>query len=204
MAGGPGDFSGGYRPGRGLRSALVGTMELLEPEERELVAGFLINKFRGDSLPDGTGIPLVGREDGKPVLGLIPWLTDPGIEAEDSVTLQHRTRRGEEKGEFLRIAVIRHPRIANFTDMDALEREPDVVLDYVDRPDSLGSPDVIILPDSKNVMEDWLHWERSGLPAELRHRLEQGTRMVGICGGYQMMGQSIESAGGSKVWISFR
>ena len=177
----------------GVFAQLVGTMELLEPEERELVAGFLINKFRGDPSLMEQGIRWLEERTGKPVLGLIPWLTDPGIEAEDSVTLQHRTRRGEEKGEFLRIAVIRHPRIANFTDMDALEREPDVVLDYVDRPDSLGSPDVIIMPDSKNVMEDWLHWERSGLPAELRHRLEQGTRMVGIYGGYQMMGQSIES-----------
>ncbi|MFD1395519.1 cobyric acid synthase [Kroppenstedtia eburnea] len=177
----------------GVFAQLVGTMELLEPEERELVAGFLINKFRGDPSLMDSGIRWLEERTGKPVLGLIPWLPDLGIEAEDSVALQHRTRREEGEGEILRIAVIRHPRIANFTDVDALEREPDVHLDYVDGTDSLGSADVIILPDSKNVMEDWLHWERRGLPAALRHRMEQGARVVGICGGYQMMGQSIAS-----------
>ncbi|MFD1425997.1 adenosylcobyric acid synthase [Kroppenstedtia sanguinis] len=177
----------------GVFAQLVGTMELLEPAERELVAGFLINKFRGDPSLMETGIRWLEERTGKPVLGLIPWLPDLGIEAEDSVALQHRTRREKGDGEILRIAVIRHPRIANFTDVDPLEREPDVYLNYVESPDALASADVIILPDSQNVMEDWHHWEKRGLSTELRCRMKQGARVVGICGGYQMLGQSLES-----------
>ncbi|PTX64563.1 adenosylcobyric acid synthase (glutamine-hydrolysing) [Melghirimyces profundicolus] len=179
----------------GVFAQIVGTMELLEPGERERVVGFLINKFRGDPSLLEPGLRWLEERTGKPVLGVIPFLPDIRIEAEDSVALDHRPRmRGE--GERIRMAVIRHPRISNFTDLDPLEREPDVELDYVDRPESLGSPDVIILPGSKNTVEDWLHWSRMHLADAIRRRMEEGARVVGICGGFQMMGEEIRDPRG--------
>jgi adenosylcobyric acid synthase len=176
----------------GVFAQVVGTLELLEPKERDLVAGIVINKFRGDPSLLESGLRWLEERTGKPVLGLIPHLPGLDLEAEDSMALDTRVRpvtAGRE--DQLRLAVLRHPHISNFSDFDALENEPDVSLYYVQDAESLGNPDAIILPGSKNVPEDWLHWVRTGLAHRIRERAKQGTSIVGICGGYQMAGEEM-------------
>ncbi len=179
----------------GVFAQIVGTMELLEPEEKQRVIGFLINKFRGDPSLLEPGLCWLEKRTGKPVLGVIPFLPDIDIEAEDSVTLGSR-RQPESGKDRIRIAVIRHPHISNFTDLDALEGEPDVELVYVNRTEHLGSPDAIILPGSKNTLADWLYWVEKKLPEAIRNQMAKGARLVGICGGFQMMGQQMRDPEG--------
>ncbi|OYD08800.1 cobyric acid synthase [Paludifilum halophilum] len=178
----------------GVFAQIIGTMELLEPEERERVVGFLINKFRGDPSLLESGIRWLEERTGKPVLGLIPYLPHLDIEAEDSVALDAKPE-GEDRaaGEKrrIRIAVIRHPHLSNFTDFDPLEAEEDVHLYYVRQPQDLGWPDAIILPGSKNTSEDLLAHRKSGLANAVVDRVQRGTRLVGICAGYQMLGHRL-------------
>ncbi|MDR6224136.1 cobyric acid synthase [Desmospora profundinema] len=177
----------------GLFAQVVGTLELLEPEERDLIAGILINKFRGDPSLLHSGIRWLEERTGKPVLGLIPFLPDLDLEAEDSMSLDRRpVLKKNERDDRIEVAVIRHPHLSNFTDFDALEKEEDVALRYVGHPEALGSPDVVILPGSKNTVEDWLHWVRMGMAGAIQDRARQGGHIVGICGGYQMMGMELK------------
>lgn len=173
----------------GSLAALVGTLELLEPEERDLVKGLIINKFRGDISLFTPAVDFLEQKTGKPVLGVIPYIEHLGIDEEDSVSLDDKPRVPQ-TGD-VQIAVIQTPKISNFTDFDSLAEEPDVSLYYVRTVEELGHPDVIILPGSKNTTED-LRWLRaSGLAGCLSLQVKRGTPVIGICGGYQMLGQSI-------------
>lgn len=176
----------------GVFAFLVGTLELLEPEERARVKGFVINKFRGDLSLLQPGLEWLERKTGIPVLGVLPFLPDLEIEAEDSVALDSY-RSLPDSGRELDIAVIRYPRVSNFTDFDILAAEPDVSLRYVQKPSQLGTPDVVILPGSKNTIGDLEYLRKQGLDAEIRVLLEEQplTRLVGICGGYQMLGKKL-------------
>ncbi|MBQ1510660.1 MAG: cobyric acid synthase [Selenomonadaceae bacterium] len=173
----------------GALASLVGTLELLDEDERELVKGLVINKFRGDVTLLQPAVDFLEKKTGKPVLGIVPHIEKMGIDDEDSVSLEEKQampRTGD-----LRIAVIRTPKISNFTDFDCLAGEEDVALYYVQDAASLGTPDLIMLPGSKNTTEDLLYLRESGLEKAIKELKAKGVPVIGICGGYQMLGEAI-------------
>lgn len=189
----------------GVFAFLVGTLELLEPHERERVKGFIINKFRGDVSLLKPGLDWLEQRTGIPVLGVIPFMPDMDIEAEDSVVLDTYASAPSASGQTeLDIAVIRYPRISNFTDFDPLTVEPDVSVRYVDKAADLGNPDVIILPGTKDTLGDLDYLRRQGLEQEISSHLQRGThtQLVGICGGYQMLGEQLHDPEGVEATAS--
>ena len=184
----------------GVFAQLYGTVELLEPEERNRIRGLIINKFRGDKTILDPGIEMLEEKCGIPVVGVAPYL-DIQVEDEDSLT--ERFDRGQETG-LIDIAVIRIPRISNFTDFNPLESIPGVSLRYVKHTSDLKNPDVIILPGTKNTMED-LRWLReSGMEALILKAADRGTLIFGICGGYQMLGETLSDPHGVEAGGSMR
>lgn len=177
----------------GVFAALVGTLSLLDDEERFLVKGFLINKFRGDVKLLEPGLDMLsGLTEGRPVLGVIPWLKNLAVAQEDSVYLDES--RGSAVPGDVDIAVIKFPRIANYDDFDPLALEEKISLRFVERPEDLGKPDAVILPGSKTTLKD-LAWLRSmGFDGLLAALALSGASLVGICGGYQMLGRGIADA----------
>ncbi len=173
----------------GALASLVGTLELLEDDERDLVKGLIINKFRGDVTLLTPAVEFLEKKTGKPVLGIVPYIEQMGIDDEDSVSLEDK-KTGSDGGD-LRIVVIRTPKISNFTDFDCLAGEEDVSLSYAQKPEELKGADLVILPGSKNTSEDMLYLEKSGMADTLRQERENGTPIIGICGGYQMLGEEI-------------
>ena len=189
----------------GVFASMVGTMELLDPSEREMVAGFIINKFRGDSSLLKDGLDFILRKTGRPVLGVIPYFDDIHIQEEDGVALDAAGRlasgRPAAGGPYfddgaLDIAVLRLKHISNFTDFDPLSHEPGVRVRYVRGLGELGCPDMIIIPGSKNTISDLLELRRSGLENAVIRYHASGGRVVGICGGYQMLGNTVRDPGG--------
>ncbi|MHB1126514.1 MAG: cobyric acid synthase [Bacillota bacterium] len=176
----------------GVFAALVGTLELLEPLERERVAGFVINKFRGDLELLKPGLEFLEQRTGKPVLGVIPYIHDLGIDEEDSVSIGVRNSTTGVARDEVEIAVIQLPRISNFTDFDALARIPSTRVRYVKMGQPLGYPDAIILPGTKNTVQDMLYLREQGYSEEIMSRAREGAWVVGICGGYQMLGKRME------------
>ena len=169
----------------GVFAQLIGTVELLEEDEKAMVKGLIINKFRGDKTILDPGVAMLEERSKIPVVGVAPYL-DIQVEDEDSLT--ERFDRKQEAG-VIDIAVIRTPRISNFTDFNPFESIPGVSLRYVKHPRDLHSPDMIILPGTKNTMGD-LKWIReSGLEACILKASASGTPVWGICGGYQMLGE---------------
>lgn len=175
----------------GVFASIIGTLELLEPEERELVKGFIINKFRGDISLLTPGLKWLEERTGKPVIGVIPYYHDIHIAEEDSVSLEKRLRMKANDKYLLDIAVIGLPHISNFDDFDPLEQEEGIRLRYVEANDSLGSPDLIILPGTKSTMADLEFLKSRGLAEEIVACSHRGTPVIGICGGYQMLGELI-------------
>ncbi len=184
----------------GVFAQIVGTVELLEPDERARIKGIIINKFRGDKDLLRPGIEPVEKRLGIPVLGIIP-MAGIDLDEEDSLAprLENRTRsrRGEENDDDLKIDIIRFPHISNFTDFSVLERWEGITVTYVADRKDLGKPDIIILPGTKNTMAD-LEWlEESGLCREIRDLYDsEETIVTGICGGYQMLGYSLSDPDG--------
>ena len=173
----------------GALASLVGTLELLDEDERALVKGLVINKFRGDVTLLTPAIDFLEKKTGKPVLGVVPHIDAMGIDDEDSVSLQEKQEAPS--GGDVKIAVIQTPKISNFTDFDALAGEEDVALYYVQDAASLGEPDLIILPGSKNTTADLLHLRECGMEDAIKERVGNGTPLIGICGGYQMLGEEV-------------
>mgnify|MGYP000979879801 FL=1 len=173
----------------GALASLVGTLELLTEEERDLVKGLIINKFRGDVSLLQPAVDFLEEKTGKLVLGVVPHIENIGIDDEDSVSLEEK--QADKKERDIHIAVVRTPKISNFTDFDCLAGESDVSLYYVTDVNSLGSPDLIMLPGSKNTTEDLLYLRDSGLEAAIQKAVTSGTPLIGICGGYQMLGREI-------------
>lgn len=174
----------------GALASVVGTLELLDPDERELVKGIIINKFRGDITLLKPALDFLEVKTGKPVVGVVPHLDRLGIDDEDSVSLEDKGQSAE-AGE-LDIAVLRLPKISNFTDFDALANESDVKVRYVRQGEGIGKPDLIILPGSKNTTEDLLYLRNNGYEREIIKLVKSGTPIVGICGGYQMLGREVQ------------
>jgi adenosylcobyric acid synthase len=186
----------------GVFAALVGTMVLLEPEERALVKGFVINKFRGEVSLLGDGLRMLQeRAFNTPTLGVIPFLPNIGVAAEDSVALdtpQLSLTKGGQRG-IVDIAVIRLPRIANFDDFDPLKSEPGVRVRFVERGEELGQPAAVILPGSKTTLADLAWLRQSGLAERIIGLAQADTPVVGLCGGYQMLGRSLLDPDGSEA-----
>ncbi|HEX2047452.1 MAG TPA: cobyric acid synthase [Acidimicrobiales bacterium] len=169
----------------GVFAALYGTVALLPDDLRPLVRGFVVNKLRGDPALLAEGPAELERRCGVPTLGVLPYLHGVSLDAEDSLALPEVAPPG---GEALDVAVVRFPRIANFTDVDPLSIEPAVGVRFVDRAAALGRPDLVVLPGSKATVAD-LEWL---MGRGLDRAIEAcGARVLGICGGYQMMGRTI-------------
>ncbi len=175
----------------GVFAAIVGTMEILEPNERDRVKGIIINKFRGDVSLLTPGLDWLETRIGKPVLGVIPYLDDLSIEDEDSASLDNRFSEKSTSDVQLDIVVIRLPRISNFTDFDPLLVESDVSVRYISSTKEWGNPDIIIIPGSKNTVEDLLFLRKAGFEQMLLDYVAGGGRLTGICAGYQMMGRML-------------
>ncbi|MEA5113100.1 MAG: cobyric acid synthase [Geobacteraceae bacterium] len=181
----------------GVFAQIVGSLELLEPKEKELIRGVIINKFRGDPSLLKPGIDFVEQRTGVPVLGVVPFFTHFRIPEEDSVALEKKARGNKfrhkaqgtgHEGYKLRIGVIRFPRISNYTDFDPLEAETDVELRYLELAEEMDDLDLLILPGSKSTMADLRFLDRRGMSERIR---QFRGPIVGICGGYQMLGASI-------------
>jgi len=172
----------------GIFAQLVGTLELLEPEERALVKGLVINKFRGDKALLAPGLRFLEERTGLPVAGVVPYDPELSLPEEDSVALESSFRRG---AGVLDVAVVRLPRIANFDDLDPLRREAGVALRFVSRGKDLGRPDMIVIPGTKTTIADLEHLWSTGLADAIREAATAGSAVVGICGGFQMLGQVV-------------
>ena len=170
----------------GAFAHVVGTLELLEPEERALIKGVVINKFRGQRSLLQPGIDWLEERTGIPVVGVIPWM-DEVFSAEDSLDLMERRSRKDSAD--ITVGVVRFPRIANFTDFDPLEAEPSVNVKYIGPRDSVGYPDALILPGSKTTIADLLTIQKTGLAEEIQSYAAAGGTVLGICGGFQIMGK---------------
>jgi adenosylcobyric acid synthase len=173
----------------GVFASLVGTVELLSPAERQRIKGFLFNKFRGDQTLLEPGLRFLEERTGIPVLGVLPYQKSLGIPQEDSAMLDGRVVRNQPAA--VTIGVVRLPRISNYTDFESLENEPDVTVHYLSDPAAAPDIDVLVLPGTKNTVAD-LGWFRATGWEDfiVRHR-RSGGWVVGICGGYQMLGQRI-------------
>ncbi len=175
----------------GVFASLVGTLELLEPAERAHIKGFIINKFRGDVTLLEPGLRFLEERTGVPVAGVVPYYTDIHVPEEDAVSLEERRQMKAKNGFLLDIAVMGLPHVSNFDDFDPLKREPGVRLRYVEANDRLDNPDMVILPGTKTTMAD-LQWLRDrGFADEIRRLAKDGAAIVGVCGGYQILGRRI-------------
>ena len=180
----------------GIFASLVGTLELLEPAEKALVKAFVINKFRGDVTLLTPGLDWLKKRTGVPVAGVIPYFHNIYIAEEDSMPPEKR-RAMKKRSDFdLDIAVIGFPHIANFDDFDPLDREPGVRLRYVEANDKLGEPDLIMLPGTKSTVADLVYLKKTGLDQKILRQVARGTPIIGICGGYQMLGVTIHDSDG--------
>jgi len=176
----------------GVFASLVGTYALLEPEERARFCGFLVNKFRGDVSLFTPGIDYLEARLSQPCLGVIPYLHNHGIDDEDSVSLERRAVRPPvDPKDSLCVCVVGLPYLSNFTDFTALENVPGVVVYYTRRPEDARSADVLILPGSKNTIPDLLWLRKNGWEPLIESHVAAGKPLVGICGGFQMLGREI-------------
>ncbi|HWE56307.1 MAG TPA: cobyric acid synthase [Acidimicrobiales bacterium] len=178
----------------GVFAALFGTVALLPADLSSLIRGFVINKFRGDPSLLTPGFAQLEQRTGVATLGVLPWFDDAGLDAEDSMALERYGRTSDaDRATLLDIAAIRFPRISNFTDLDALALEPGVCLRLVGRPGDLGRPDLIILPGTKSTVADLRWLRRTGLADAIASAAGR-IPILGICGGYQMLGRRIVDA----------
>ncbi|BFM41002.1 cobyric acid synthase [Synechocystis sp. LKSZ1] len=179
----------------GAFAHVVGTLALLEPEERALIKGIVINKFRGQRSLLDSGIEWLESYTGIPVLGVLPY-SDIAFPAEDSLSLLERpSRPGPDD---LRIGIIRLPRIANFTDFDPLTSEINVCTEFIGLEQSLGNLDAVILPGSKTTLADLQALHHSGMAQEIQAYAAQGGTVLGLCGGYQMLGEVVTDPSGQE------
>jgi len=171
----------------GALAAVVGTLELLDDDERELVKGIVINKFRGDVKLFLPAVEFLEQKTKKPVLGIIPYIEELGIDDEDSVSLDDKISKVAE----LKVAVVRLNKLSNFTDFDSLAGEADVNLFYAKTPAELEGADLVILPGSKNTSEDLIYLREKNFAEKILQMAKKNIPVIGICGGFQMLGEKI-------------
>ncbi len=172
----------------GVFASIVGTLELLTEQERDLVKGFIINKFRGDITLLKPALDFLEKKTGKPVLGVIPYFRGISIAQEDSVYLDERVNHPGSQG--VNIAVVRLPHISNYDDFDLLE-EMGCTLRYITGASELGNPDLIILPGTKSTIADLVYLQEQGIAQAIIQQAKASTPVIGVCGGYQMLGKKI-------------
>jgi adenosylcobyric acid synthase len=180
----------------GVFAQIVGTLACLEARDRERIAGFIVNRFRGDITLFAEGVEWIEAKTAKPVFGVLPWFSDFRIEAEDSVVLEKpRPQRGMDPA-LPRVVVVRLPHISNFTDFEPLQAISGLDLIFAEDPEALTGAVAVILPGSKNTRND-LEWlTRRGWTEGLRAHAARGGHVLGVCGGYQMLGAAVEDADG--------
>jgi adenosylcobyric acid synthase len=179
----------------GVFAALFGTTALLSPDDQALVCGYVLNKFRGDAALLAPGLRMLHSLTGRPVLGVLPWLPDLWVDSEDALAVHARAAAAPDEPA-LRVAVVRLPRISNFTDVDALGVEPDLDVRFVDSPAAVLDADLAVVPGTRATAAD-LHWLRDrGLDRALARRAAEGRPLLGICGGYQMLGRYVDDPDG--------
>lgn len=187
----------------GVFAALLGTLELLSAEDRARIRGFIVNKFRGDESLLRPGIVMIEERLGLPCAGVVPFMHDLGLDEEDGVALSYRASAAHSWEKMktgaarpLRIGVVALPHMANFTDFDPLAREPAVSLAYLQRPEEIDGADVVVLPGSKQTIDDLRWLKRRGFAGEIRRLSQAGAPIVGICGGFQMLGSAVDDPHG--------
>lgn len=173
----------------GVFASIYGSLLLLTPEERKRVKGILINKFRGDIRLFESGVKMLEELCGIPVLGIVPYYKDIHIEEEDSVALAFKAVQAERGKVNVAVVLLRH--LSNFTDFNVLERDPRVHLFYTNNVDELAKADIILLPGSKNTIDDLYELRQNGVAQAILQAHRGGATVMGICGGYQIMGQQI-------------
>ncbi|MDF8264421.1 cobyric acid synthase [Luteipulveratus flavus] len=179
----------------GVFAQLYGSLALLDRADQALVAGFVVNKFRGDVSLLAPGTTELERLTGRPVLGVLPWQHGLWLDSEDAVALDQRPLP-RDAGDALRVAVLAFPRISNFTDVDALSLEPDVDVRFASRPEDVDAADLVVLPGTRSTLGD-LAWARErGLDEAVRRVAASGRHVLGICGGCQMLGHHIADPAG--------
>lgn len=179
----------------GVFAQIIGTLDLITPEERARVCGIVINKFRGDRTLFADGVRFLTERTGIPVLGVLPYLRDLALDQEDSLDVGAR-RQVAFTADCVNIAVLLVPHMSNFTDFNALSQETDVALRYVATSEEADGADVIIIPGSKTTLSDLGYLREKGFERLLHDHVQRGGELVGICGGYQMLGQSIADPDG--------
>lgn len=176
----------------GVFASLYGTVKLLGRDGRHIRA-FIINKFRGDKTILDPGLDMISRKTGRPVIGVLPYIHDIGLPEEDGLALLKKPGGGRRKaeGETIKIVIVRLKYISNFTDFDPLGMEPDVELVYSENPAEIESADMVIIPGSKNTVRDLLLLKSKRLDESIKKAYAKGIQIIGICGGYQMLGKKI-------------
>ena len=184
----------------GVFASCLGSIMLQSPEDRKRICGIIVNKFRGDLRLFDEGRRMLEHVCGVPVLGVVPQFEDIHIDAEDSVVMERRRAEAAKSGKpstsdakstSKRVAVCLLKHLSNFTDFDALERDPRATLFYTDKPEDLDDVDIIIIPGTKATLDDIYHLRRSGMASAIMKAHSRGTLIIGICGGFQMLGQSV-------------
>jgi adenosylcobyric acid synthase len=177
----------------GIFAALLGSLMLMTAEEQQRIIGFMVNKLRGDPGLFTSGVELLEARSRRPVLGVIPYFDDIAVAEEDSVALGRRMRQGTAMpaSDAVPIGVVRLPFISNYTDFECFEQEPGVQLLYFDRPETVFRCAAVIVPGSKNTLDDLAFLQRTGLAEAILAYHKCGGTVVGICGGYQMLGERL-------------
>ncbi|MFE8698874.1 cobyric acid synthase [Cytobacillus sp. FJAT-53684] len=171
----------------GVFASIVGTLELMTPEEKSRVKGLIINKFRGDLSLFEDGIKWIEERTGIPVLGVLPYIDNHMIDGEDSLSMPASSRKRGEN--LLDLVVIKPPYISNYSDIEPFYYEQDVSVRWVSHLSEMGEPDAVILPGTKSTIKDLQFFKKAGLAEWLHTFADKGGHIVGICGGYQMLGQ---------------
>ncbi|MBP0987545.1 MAG: cobyric acid synthase, partial [Oscillospiraceae bacterium] len=178
----------------GVFAQLLGTFSLLEPEEQAFVKGLIVNRFRGDRRLFTDGISILEQKSGLPVLGVVPFFRH---DLEDEDSLSHRLEKTQNNG-IIDIAVIRFPKISNFSDFDVFSQYSGVSVRYVSKPEQLGNPDLLILPGTKSTIADMQWMRETGMEQAVTALAKRGFPVFGICGGFQMLGAEISDPEGTE------
>jgi len=173
----------------GVFAQIIGTIALMQPEEKRLIKGIIINKFRGDKSLFKTGVTWIEKETGIPVLGILPWLKEI-FPPEDSLDLLERKQLN--KSADIEIAIVKLPRISNFSDLDPFWGDSSIQMRWIEPGEDLGTPDVLIIPGSKQTIKDLESLKITGMSTQINNYAKNGGNIFGICGGLQMLGKSLE------------
>ena len=183
---------GDINPG-GVFAALFGTLALLSPEDQALVCGFVVNKFRGDVALLEPGLAMLQRLTGRRTYGVLPWTEGLELDVEDSLGLSAAVAPVPPRGgDVLRVSVVRLPRLSNWTDVDALRSEPGLLVRFATTPEELADADLVVVPGTRATVADLAWLRRRGLDVVLARRAAEGRPVLGVCGGYQMLGTVVE------------